>query len=449
MDPMNAQASDGAASVRRWRMPHIPRQVRWTVSAIVLIFVFEYILLPEIASARRSLKHLVEVDIPLLIVAVVLEALALAAYAELSHTVFSPGAPSRFRLFRINMSSLSVSHVLPAGTAPGSAVSYRFLTEAGVSGSTAAFGLAMQGVGSALVLNVIFWFALVISIPLNGFNPLYGFAALAGVFLLAIFGSVIYLLTKGQDQAALFVHRVARRLPFVNADRLTTLLQNVADRVQILTRDRRLLRAALVWAAANWLFDAASLWVFLWAFGKPMFPIYLLVAYGLANILAVLPITPGGLGIVEGVLIPTLVGFGCPPGVATLGVLSYRFVNFWLPIPIGGASYLSLRIDRLSRQARESHAAALVAAGSTAGATGSTAGALDAGEASAEPEEGQVTPHEGGEASTNGKPDAEGSGAGVSPSEGTGTSTGAQADPGGRGAQGDPSGHPTQEPLSR
>ncbi len=91
--------------------------------------------------------------------------------------------------------------------------------------------------------------------------------------------------------------------------------------------------------------DAASLWIFLFAYGKAVFPIDLLVAYGLANILAVIPITPGGLGVVEGVLIPTLVGFGVPKGIAILGVLTYRLVNFWLPIPLGGAAYLSLRLD--------------------------------------------------------------------------------------------------------
>jgi uncharacterized protein (TIRG00374 family) len=72
-------------------------------------------------------------------------------------------------------------------------------------------------------------------------------------------------------------------------------------------------------------------------------PIDLLVAYGLANILAVIPITPSGLGVVEGVLIPTLVGFHVPKTTAILGVISYRLINFWLPIPVGGVSYLSLR----------------------------------------------------------------------------------------------------------
>jgi hypothetical protein len=63
-------------------------------------------------------------------------------------------------------------------------------------------------------------------------------------------------------------------------------------------------------------------------------------------VLAVLPITPGGLGVVEATLTSILVGFGTPRGAATLGVVAYRLINFWLPIPLGGVSYLSLQVER-------------------------------------------------------------------------------------------------------
>ncbi len=99
------------------------------------------------------------------------------------------------------MWALAISHVLPGGTVPGTAASYRLLTESEVPGSTAAFGLATQGIGSAVVLNIIFWLALLISIPLQGYNPLYGFAAILGVLLLAIFAGLVFLLTRGEKQA--------------------------------------------------------------------------------------------------------------------------------------------------------------------------------------------------------------------------------------------------------
>jgi len=328
---------------RRFRRPKIRREVRWTITIFVLFFVFEYLLLPEFASARKSLSLLGHVNVAYLLLGVGLEVLALGAYAELTHTVLSPEAPTRFRLLRINMASLAVSHVVPGGTAPGTAVGYRLLTESGVSGSTAGFGLATQGVGSAVVLNGIFWLALVISIPLRGFHLLYAIAAVAGVLLIGAFAGTVLLITRGQTRAMRLVEALARRMPLVNPETVSNLLQKLADRVHILLEDRALLRHAILWAALNWLLDAASLWVFLLAFHKVVFPIDLLVAYGLANILAVIPITPSGLGVVEGVLIPTLVGFNVPKTTAILGVISYRLINFWLPIPVGGASYLSLR----------------------------------------------------------------------------------------------------------
>ena len=228
----------------------MPRNVKITLMVLFLFFVGEYVLLPELASARQEFHQLSHLNFLWLVLGALLEIGALAAYAELTRTVLSPGAPTRFRIFRINMWALSISHVLPGGTVPGTAASYRLLTEpdvpgGSVSGSTAAFGLATQGIGSAVVLNVIFWLALLISIPLQGYNPLYGFAAILGVLLLAIFASVVILLTRGEKQAATLIQWVADRLPFVKADTVTALVQKVADRMKILFSNSELLMRAV------------------------------------------------------------------------------------------------------------------------------------------------------------------------------------------------------------
>ena len=98
----------------------------------------------------------------------------------------------------------------------------------------------------------------------------------------------------------------------------------------------------------DWLLDLLALWLFLRAFGGEVSPDGLLVAFGLANVLASVPITPGGLGIVEGIYIPTLVGFGVPVATATVTVLTYRIAQYWLPILVGGVSYVSLRIGAVT-----------------------------------------------------------------------------------------------------
>ena len=127
------------------------------------------------------------------------------------------------------------------------------------------------------------------------------------------------------------------------------LVQRLANRVRALGADRHLLRQAVSWAAANWLLDAASLWAFLAAYGHITRPIDLFVAYGVANVLAAVPLTPGGLGIVEAVAATSLTGFGVPAAIAWLGVISWRLFNFWLPIPVGAGAYLSLRVRQQAR----------------------------------------------------------------------------------------------------
>jgi uncharacterized membrane protein YbhN (UPF0104 family) len=103
---------------------------------------------------------------------------------------------------------------------------------------------------------------------------------------------------------------------------------------------------SLTWASLNWLLDAASLWCFVAAFGHFANPVELFAAYGIANVAGALPVTPAGLGVVDSITPLLLVSFGVTRSVATLGVLGWRLVNFWLPIPAGAAAYVSLKVPR-------------------------------------------------------------------------------------------------------
>ena len=234
--------------------------------------------------------------------------------------------------------------MVPGGTAPATALGYRLLTEAGVRPADAAFALATQGLGSAVVLNLIFWVALIVSIPLRGVQPLYTAAAVLGAVVFGVFVVLIVGLTRAEGRTADVMCRVAGRVPFLDCSRLEEGVHRVAARLRDLRTHPALVMRAVGWATANWLLSAASLWVFVAAFGHHVSFDGLLVAFCLANVLAAIPVTPGGLGIIEGVLTPTLVGFGTPAGLAALGVVSWRLVNFWLPIPAGGVAYLSLRL---------------------------------------------------------------------------------------------------------
>ncbi len=324
----------------------IPRWLRHGLVLFIVLLVVEFLVVPELVGASKNLKILAHLRPGWLVAGVLLEAGSYASYPFLTRVLLPRGGPGLGKLARIILSTTAISHVVPGGTVGGVGLGYQLLTTNGVEGTDAGFVLATQSVGSSVVLIALLVMALVVSIPLAGLHPVYVAAAL--VALLGLFGAaaLVYSFTRGEERSVRLVRALGRRIPRVGADRLELVVRRVGDSIVHLWRDRLTFRRALLWSALSWLFDAASLWSFLAALGRIVDPVELFAAYGIANMLAAIPITPAGLGVVEASAGALLVSFGVPGAIATLGVLAWRLFNFWLPIPIGAASYLSLRVPR-------------------------------------------------------------------------------------------------------
>ena len=332
---------------RLWRpwLSLMAKPARRVALLFILALVIEYLVVPELVGASKDLYLLGRVSAWWVAAGVVLEGVSLFCYAVLTKVLLPPGPkPSLSRLFRIDLSAAAVAHVIPAGTLGTAALGFRLFTNEGISGNDAAVMMAAKGMGSTVVLNVLLWLSLVISIPLAGFRPIYGSVAIAGTVVLLGIGALVLGVTRGAGLASRVLRAVGDKIPGVSGERIESVIQEASKALTTLARDKRVLVWALTWASLNWLLDAASLWCFVAAFGGLVNPIELFAAYGIANVAGALPITPGGLGVVDSVAPLLLVGFGVTRSVATLGVIAWRLVNFWLPIPAGAASYVSLKV---------------------------------------------------------------------------------------------------------
>src|SRR5690606_33323309 len=165
-------------------------------------------------------------------------------------------------LFRIQLTTRAVTNVVPGGSAAGSAIGYRMLTLAGVRGADAGFALVASALGSALMLNVILWVTLLVSIPAAGFRPIYVSMALIAVLVIAMFGSIVFALMRGERQAERFVRAVARKARFLDEEKLAGLVNRLAERLRELADDPPLVRHLAIWATSHWWLDAAPLWGF-------------------------------------------------------------------------------------------------------------------------------------------------------------------------------------------
>jgi uncharacterized membrane protein YbhN (UPF0104 family) len=217
------------------------------------------------------------------------------------------------------------------------------LTQAGIPAELAGIGI---GVASIVVL------ATLCALPVLALPPvLLGLAvpqrleqtALGGVVLfLALLGAGATLL--GSDRAVRIVARAWLRL----GSRLRPKHPPRPDVPEMLLDQRDLVRDALgkrwweavAGAAARWIFDWLTLATALAAVGQHPRPSLVLLAFCAAQLLAQVPLTPGGLGVVEAGLTGFLVLIGVPASAAAGATLAYRLVSYWLALPAGGIAWL-------------------------------------------------------------------------------------------------------------
>jgi len=101
--------------------------------------------------------------------------------------------------------------------------------------------------------------------------------------------------------------------------------------------------AALLFFAVNWLTDLLCLMATCRAVGLPVGVTTLAGIYLGVQIVRQVPLTPGGVGVVDTALVAGLTAAGATALTAAAAVVLYRLLSCWLLIPAGGAAAVLLR----------------------------------------------------------------------------------------------------------
>lgn len=309
---------------------------------VVLALALAYGVAALVPDVREAVVGIGRVGPLALLGAVALEAASLVCAAMMSFALLPPGSLTRGTILRIDLTGYGASHVLPGGTATAAALRLRLLDDRGVRAADGLYLATVEATGAPLVLAGILVLALVGTLRRGPVGAVeITAAAVAGVLAAVVL--VLALLARSGERVDRLVARVLHPVPRLDEVRVAAQARLVAEHLAVLPRTPRVLLAVIGWSAANWLLDAAALWLVLTAMGYRSGVGGLLVCYCLTWLVAIVPLTPGGVGVVEGVLIPSLIALGCPAAVAVVGVLAWRVVNFWLPIPVAGLTWLTLR----------------------------------------------------------------------------------------------------------
>jgi uncharacterized protein (TIRG00374 family) len=251
-----------------------------------------------------------------------------------------------FPVVTAGLAGNAVTNTLPGGDAAGAAAQFSMLTTAGFDTDTAVGGLtafSLLEVGGLLALPIFALPAILAGVPVSRGLVHTALLGIAAFVLYAIFGVVVL----RTDWPLATFGRVAQSL----WNRVTRGRRAVTGLDQRLLAERDTVRAVLgknwrqaaVLTAGRLGFDYGCLLAALRATGASPQPSVVLLAYAAAGIVALFPVTPGGLGIVEASLSGLLILAGIRASYAVLATLAYRIASYWLPLLAGPPAYLLFR----------------------------------------------------------------------------------------------------------
>jgi uncharacterized protein (TIRG00374 family) len=241
----------------------------------------------------------------------------------------------------------AITLILPGGAAAGAAVQYRMLKASGLDTSSAVGGLAafsLLGVGGLLALPVFALPVVLLGAPVN--RGLVNAAVLGAVGFVAFagFGAVVLAYDaplRWAGRAAQWARNLVlrKRPPMQGLDAAL-----LSQRNEIRAVLGKQWWQALLLSAGRLAFDYLCLLAALRATGSHPRPSLVLVAYAVAGIVGMIPITPGGLGLVEASLTGLLVLAQVNSSQAVLATLTYRLASYWAPLAAGPVAYALFRI---------------------------------------------------------------------------------------------------------
>jgi putative heme transporter len=241
------------------------------------------------------------------------------------------------------LAATAASRVLPGGGAAANALQYSMLVRGGVAPATAASGLTAASLALTGIVFALPALALPAVLAHRGIDRDLARAAWAGAGALVLLGGACALLLFSDAPL-----RTSGRVVQGAINRLRRRRKPVEGLPDRLLRERDLIRdvlsskwpEALVATVGRWAFDYGALLLALVAVGARPAPSAVLLAFCTAQALALIPLTPGGLGFVEAGLTGTLALAGVAAAEAVVATLAYRLAAYWLPLPVGAVAYV-------------------------------------------------------------------------------------------------------------
>jgi putative heme transporter len=308
--------------------------VRWVILGVVAI-----VLAVEIALGWHHLAKawmsLYEANWWWLIASVVAAAASMHSFAQIQRTLLkSAGVHVRqLRSEAAFYAANSLSTTLPGGPVLSATFLFRQQRLWGASTVVASWQLVMSGVLQAVGLALLgLGGAFFLGARNNPFSLLFTLGGFVALLLLAQAVATRPDLIEGIGSRVLTLVNSLRGRP---ADTGLDKWRETLMQLESVSLGRRDLGVAFSWSMFNWIADVACLGFAAYAAGDHASVAGLTVAYAAARAVGTIPLMPGGLLVVEAVLVPGLVSSGMSLPSAISAMLLYRLISWLLIAAIG------------------------------------------------------------------------------------------------------------------
>lgn len=122
-----------------------------------------------------------------------------------------------------------------------------------------------------------------------------------------------------------------------------------------LIKDKKVLYYALPLSFVIWFFEILRVYLVFLAFGANVNPIVIGEVFILASLVGMIPLLPGGLGAVDGIMILFYSGAGITASISAAATVIERLISYWMTTIIGllilpfyGASVLDTSVDKIT-----------------------------------------------------------------------------------------------------
>jgi putative heme transporter len=328
--------------------------------AVALVVAVYFGVLPRLADfseAGRQAVSMSGLDIAALGVLAIMSGLTYAFVL----TAVMPGL-SLAQAVVVNQSSTAVANTMPAGGALGVGVSYRFYGSWGHSRSAITLNVLLTGIANITCKLALPVAALVLLATHGHTSTSLIVAAAVGFLMLAVVITVGAVGLARETVARHIGHAIGAASAKVRGWFRTPLRVDAGDvamhfrrqAIELLRRRGGRLTAGMVMYHTT---QFLLLFVALRAVGvtaEQVSWVQALAAYSTANVLGALPITPGGIGVMELGLAGALIAAGGAHAEVVASVLVYRTMSFLLPLPLGAITYFVWRWNSRWRRAPSS-----------------------------------------------------------------------------------------------